>query len=443
MNDGPGGATTRSLSLGSSLSPHPAQLAALHEAQARLESRRTADRAERLRQLEDEQAFRAALRFNTQPALLEPSATPTVRPQTPPQPLVRVQVARPRTEAPSRAAQAAKDEAERQGHVERVMAAAEETITSAVRPRARARARAVYRALVEATFELIQQRNQLAHLTSYTYFTVLDVLPVATNLGTATCERAIDDLRSCGLISTRRVYQPAEFLDQTTGEVITRSTCIGVWLTVLLKAVAPGLRARVMQEELPIESPRDLAADRKRGHTGYALKIQHQEEQALKAEEALSPEVRESVSPQGGNFKSNPLLQWSLPKTNVESLVTSDSLTSATQPAEVVWALGAILSEHPQRRRDLIEQAGQRLSILFRDRHSAKAYYRLLWCAVNAEFRGIPAFFSLQNAMQRVLIAMQEVPVRSPGALLLHELGDQGCGWLAASGWHDRARHVA
>ncbi|MVN87624.1 hypothetical protein GO986_12690 [Deinococcus sp. HMF7620] len=331
----------------------------------------------------------------------------------------------------------------RQANVERVMVAAEETIVSAIRPRARARARAVYRAAVEATFELIQQRGQLAHLTSYTFFTVLDVLPVSTKLGTATCERAVDDLRSCGLLSTRRVYQPAEFLDKTTGEVITRSTCIGVWLTVLLKAVAPGLRARVMQEELPLEAPRDLAADRRRGRTGYALKVQHQEEQALKAQEASLSEVRESVSPQGGNFRGNPLLQWSLPRNSSESLVTSDSLTSATEPAEVVWALGAILSEHPQRRRDLIEQAGQRLALLFRDRHSARAYYRLLWCAVETEFRGIPAFLGLQNAMQRVLVAMREVPVRSPGALLLHELGDQGCGWLAASGWHDRRRYLA
>jgi len=443
MNDGPGGATTRSLSLRASPSPHPAQLAALYEAQVRLESRRTADRAERLRQMEAEQAFRAALRTNTQPSLFQMPVLPTIRPQTLPQTRVRVPVTLTAPQGPSRALQTPQIESERQLHVNRVMAAAELTIQTSIRPRARDRARKVYRAVVEATFELIQQRKQLAHLTSYTFFTVLDVLPVATNLGTATCERAVDDLRSCGLISTRRVYQPAEFLDQTTGEVITRSACIGVWLTVLLKAVAPGLRARVMQEELPTEAPRDLAADRKRGHTGYALKVQHQEEQALQDEEALSPEVRESVSPQGGNVKSNPLLQWSLPRTNLESLVTSDSLTSATQPAEVVWALGAILSEHPQRRRELIEQAGQRLARLFRDRHSARAYYRMLWCAVDAEFRGIPAFFSLQNAMQRVLIAMQEVPVRSPGALLLHELGDQGCGWLAASGWHDRARHVA
>ncbi len=442
MNDGPGGAQPRVLSIDAPPF-HAEQLAELFQAQRRLEANRVADRAERRRHAAAEGFPRAP--FDGVNKTLSPqcAAFPTIRPQTPPQPLVRVSVAQSCPETPSRAAQEEPALAERQANVERVMAAAEQTIVSAIRPRARERARAVYRALVEATFELIQQRKQLAHLTSYTFFTVLDVLPVATNLGTATCERAVDDLRSCGLISTRRVYQSAEFLDRTTGEVITRSACIGVWLTVLLKAVAPGLRARVMQEELPLEAPRDLAADRKRGHTGYALKVQHQEEQALKAREATSPEVRESVSPQGGNVKVNPLLQWSLPRTNPESLVTSDSLTSATQPAEVVWALGAILSDHPQRRRDLIEQAGQRLAILFRDRHSARAYYRLLWCAVEAEFQGIPAFFSLQNAMQRVLVAMREVPVRSPGALLLHELGDQGCGWLAASGWYDRAKHVA
>ncbi|MPY68059.1 hypothetical protein F8S09_15490 [Deinococcus sp. SDU3-2] len=278
-------------------------------------------------------------------------------------------------------------------------------------------------ALAEAAYTLIGARGQQAgHITSYTYFTVLDVLPIATGLSTASCERATRDLRACGLLATWSDWTTAEFLDRATGEQVRTRARTGVWVCLELRPEAHR-RARIFPSELPrdergqLQPARDLEADRRVGRTAW---------QARK-------EVRESSPLQRRREGMGYLVQWALSQAECIYSVVRDSLTSphlahTTSPQELVWSLQAVLSEHPQRRGEVIGEAAQALTRLYRDPGSFPHYCRMLWRASEAEFRGVPAFRQLEAAMLRTLVAMREVNLRRPGAYLLKQL--ERAGWL-------------
>lgn len=286
-----------------------------------------------------------------------------------------------------------------------------------------ARNLAVLRALVEGAYTLIEVRGQQGeHVTSYTYFTVLDMLPVVTGFSPATCERATADLRAAGYLATWSDWTTTEFLDKDTGELRETRARTGVWVCINLR---PDLipRATIFPAELPRDESgkpvpqRDLTADRRVGRTAY---------QARK-------EVRESISLQEGKVCINHLIQWALGNTNSRTPVGKDALTSASlahaaTPQELVWSLQAVLSEHPQRRGEIVEQAARTLARLFRDDHSRAHYCRVLWRAIEAEFKGLPAFRQLEAAMLRTLITMQEIDLQRPGAYLMRQL--EQAGWL-------------
>ena len=215
---------------------------------------------------------------------------------------------------------------------DQAMQAAEGILVSKIRPRAQKRARTVLRGIYEATYALIKARGQLSSANTYTFFTVLDVLPAAVNLSAATCERATADLREAGLIATWTSWTTAGFLSHQTGEVIQQRIKQGVWLTVSLKP-REGHKAVTLTQELPKESPRDLAADRRAGNTAWQIR----------------QEVRESISPEEGNISIYSLLKWSLPKnTHQNTVKLSDSLTSLFSPQErpedLIWNLSALMT---------------------------------------------------------------------------------------------------
>ena len=55
-------------------------------------------------------------------------------------------------------------------------------------------------------------------------------------------------------------------------------------------------------------------------------------------------------------------------------------------------------------------------------------YYRILWRATEAEFKGLPAYAQLARALERTLIASRELRLARPGAWLTRQLRD--CGWV-------------
>jgi hypothetical protein len=184
----------------------------------------------------------------------------------------------------------------------------------------------------------------------------------------------------------------------------------------------PGRTARVIAHELP-PCPRDLDADRRRGHTAW----QAQQQARIK--------VRESVSLMGDRLDVAPLLAWSVQKKeNLYILGTEESRTSvfgdALTPQELVWSLSRIVSTHPQSRREAVQEGAARLVALLGDPGWERHYYRVLWRATEAEFRGVPAYVQLAHALERTLVAGRELPVRRPGAWLMRQL--LNCGWVDA-----------
>ena len=323
------------------------------------------------------------------------------------------------------------------------------TIEAAIRRRdARHNALTVYRALAQAAYALIEHRGQLEHTTTYTYFTVLDLLPVVTGLSSDQCERATRRLQEMGLIHKtsggiptreerpvdgptgpvrpRRHYQggtwtTTTFLDAQTGEQRETHVCAGTWVAVLLRP-ANGRMARVISHELP-PCPRDLTADRSTGRTAW------------QAQQEAKYKVRESRLLTGDQFDITPLLEWSLPKKeSSKSLGTIDSRTSlfgdATTPHELVWSLSRIVSVHPQGRREAVQEGAARLVALLNDPGWERHYYRILWRATEAEFNGQPAYSQLAHALERTLVASKELKLARPGAWLTRQLKD--CGWTDA-----------
>lgn len=299
----------------------------------------------------------------------------------------------------------------------------------------------VLRALTQAAYTLIQARGQnQKHTTTYTFFTVLDLLPVVTGLSSDQCERASRRLQELGLIhktsgaipttevteqqKQRRVYRGGtwtrtSFLNAETGERREAYACAGTWVAVLLHP-KEGRTARVVSHELP-PCPRDLTADRKAGRTAW------------QAQQGASSKVRESLTLTGNQFDITSLLEWSLPKKeNSKSLDTEDSRTSifqdAATPQELVWSLSRIVSTHPQGRREAVQEGATRLVRLLGDAGWERHYYRILWRATEAEFKGIPAYAQLASALERTLITSNELRLARPGAWLTRQLRD--CGWI-------------
>lgn len=275
--------------------------------------------------------------------------------------------------------------------------------------------------LMEAAYVIVQARGQQAeHVTSYTYFTVLDLLTVPTGLSVSSCEKATFDLRACGLMATHSAKADAEFLN-ARGQRQIKRVKTGVWICVELRP-RDYRRAMIFKNELPLEPPRDLAADRKAGRTAWQIRKE------------AKGEVRESVSAARRDKDIYSLVQWALNNQQPKESVKGDSLTSwiheTSRPKDVVWGLRTLLSEHPQRRTEAVQQAAQGLARLFDDQRSLKHYYQVLWRAVNAEFEGLPAFGQLETALCRTLDAMQESKLRRPGGYAMKLLGELG--WLDA-----------
>lgn len=382
-----------------------------------------------------QQAFRRALRSSEQPALF--TALPMVSASTESPAVVSTpiipasieaaleRIRHPRPGTPAAWAVEA---------VERIRPLLEERVR---RRDARHNALMVFRALAQGAYTLIQMRGQLqGHTTTYTYFTVLDLLPVVTGLSSDQCERATRRLQDLGLIHKTSGALPTQrdgqgkryqggtwvtttFLDAETGQRTETRACAGTWVAVLLRP-ASGLIARVRSHELP-ECPRDLSADRKAGRTAW---------QAL---QEAKDKVRESILLSGDKFDIAPLLVWSLPEINLKSLGTVDSRTSfdnVQTPQELMWSLSRIVSLHPHHRREAVQEGAARLVYLLNDAGWERHYYRLLWRATQAEFRGIPAYAQLASALERTLIAVRELRLTRPGAWLSRQLTD--CGWMEA-----------
>ena len=300
---------------------------------------------------------------------------------------------------------------------------------------------AVFKVLALGAFAYLETQGQKArakHYTSVTYFTVLDALAAITSYGTTACEEAISDLRSSGLIATRRVYQQATFQRKPAAEgqpetSYTMQAITGVWLCVNLQPQRAHLRAMVLPSELPEESPRDLLADRKAGRTAYQLRQEAKEKGG------------ESFPQQVGKLIYQNILLWALPTPPLEKSVKKDSppFFSDTwdELDKIRAAVAAAHKEHPQRRREKVMQAAQVIGKVFKDENpiSIKGYCRMIWRGIQGEMQQRPALQGLLDAIDRTLTFRRESrndkrPLNKSGAYLRSV--------LLESGWLEREYHA-
>ena len=68
------------------------------------------------------------------------------------------------------------------------------------------------------------------------------------------------------------------------------------------------------------------------------------------------------------------------------------------------------------------------LAKLFRDEHSERHYFRLLWRVVQTQYSGQAVLGQLQHLMVQVLADLQELNIKRPGAWLRSRL--KAFGWL-------------
>lgn len=252
-------------------------------------------------------------------------------------------------------------------------------------------AEAVLQALYEVGAGVLAGRPYRRCPDTLVFHGVKELLAAVLGMGRTTLWRHLAELKTLGVLDERP--------HKGTSRGVTRNTG-----TVFKLALRPGLRVRLLHEELH-HAHRDLDADRAAGRTAWALK---QSGKDLKGRNG----IKEMVG-------------WALSELHFEPLVVSDRSTTAEA---AVHALPDLVAAHPKDRPALVAAAADALCLGLRDGHSRGFYIWMLDKAVKAEFQGVPMLTRLQHILRRVLIAARPDEwgdgLRRPGALLVAELGD-------------------
>lgn len=111
-----------------------------------------------------------------------------------------------------------------------------------------------------------------------------------------------------------------------------------------------------------------------------------------------------------------------------QPVVSSPDMSGEPAPArEILYTLPSLADAHPDARNMLITRNARALAFTLRDMGSVAFYAGLMHRAVTAEYRGLNTLHALQNAIQRVLVDVQEWPdLKRPGALLVRRLKEAG-----------------
>ena len=81
------------------------------------------------------------------------------------------------------------------------------------------------------------------------------------------------------------------------------------------------------------------------------------------------------------------------------------------------------MDAHPKDRAEEVNRYAQALAAGYGDSTNLNFWRWLLWRALEAEYRGIPALYQLKNALTRLQVDIHEwSSLRSPGALLAARL---------------------
>jgi len=224
-------------------------------------------------------------------------------------------------------------------------------------------------------------------------------------------------LKSLGLIDFKG-HVTTVSLEGADGEIYEANRCDGALLCVRLDGYQKARLSRFDFEE----TPRDLQADMRRGHTAYRLLRQFEESKTLEEKEV----------------DITPLIIWSLNPSSLFSPLKPDSsgfvgLLSNAFPTGILD-----LANSRDRNHD-VDLTAHAVARCLGDAGSLNFYRRLLWQLLRAKDRGWDFFGSVYHAVVRILADTRERFARKPGALLVSRLKAASC-WHEL--WRDREQWV-
>jgi hypothetical protein len=218
----------------------------------------------------------------------------------------------------------------------------------------------------------------------------------------------LHDLKQLGLIDFKG-HVTTVTLKAADGESYEANRCDGALLCIRLGGYQKAQLTRFDYQE----SPRDLQADIKRGHTAYRLLKQFEESGTQKENEQ----------------DITPLILWSL---NPSSLFPPLKADSSAFPDLLGgdYPIGILDLANSQDRNHDVDLSAHQLARCLGDGTSLNFYRRLLWQLLRAKDRGWDFFGNVYHAVVRVMADRREAFARRPGALLIARLRASTC-------WHE------
>ncbi len=224
-------------------------------------------------------------------------------------------------------------------------------------------------------------------------------------------------LKNLGLIDFKG-HVTTVSLEGADGETYEANRCDGTLLCVRLDGYK---KAQLTRFDFR-ETPRDLQADMRRGHTAYRLLQQFEESRNLEEREV----------------NVTPLLLWSLNPLGLFSPLKPDSSAFAGLLVED-YPTGILDLANSRDRNHDVDLSAHAVARCLGDTSSLNFYRRLLWQLLRAKDRGWDFFGSVYHVVVRVMADKQERFARKPGALLVSRLRDLSC-WEEI--WRDQKQWV-
>jgi hypothetical protein len=227
----------------------------------------------------------------------------------------------------------------------------------------------------------------------------------------------LHELKNLGLIDFKGHVTTVN-LEDADGETFEVNRCDGALLCIRLDGYKKAQLTRFDYQE----TPRDLQADMKRGHTAHRLLKQFEESSSLEE----------------NNRDITPLILWSLNPASLFSPLQADSsgfadLLAGDYPTGILDLAGSHDRNHD------VDLTAHHLARCLGDAGSLNFYRRLLWQLLRAKDRGWDFFGNVYHAVVRVMADKRESFARKPGALLIARLKISSC-WDEL--WRDQEQWV-
>lgn len=283
----------------------------------------------------------------------------------------------------------------------------------------RARLERFHTSLVQLALVVAVKRGYRGACT-LTVHTVMELVGYCLGVGSSsTLYSYLHALRGLGLIDFKGHVTTITLLSGE-GEPREVNRCDGALLCIRLGGTQAARLSRFDYRE----TPRDLQADIRRGHTAFRL----------------IEKTEESQNSQESTHRLNTLILWSLNPAQLFSGTPLEhdpsdfrSLVPAGYPTEIFGVPGS------KDRNRAVDVAAGAMARTLGDPRSLSFYRRLLWQLLRAHDRGWDFFGVVYGETVRVLADRREEYAKKPGALLVSRLKKAGC-WEEL--WRDQDQWV-